>query len=222
MKAKVISVILLLVLCTFKTNSHAAYIEYATAVSPDNLHTYSIYFSPKDTHDFNWPFLAGDKTNDINWLDAKLASEEMGGYLATITTLEEETFVQNAFAGSIRGEGIRAWIGLSDASEEGIFRWVTGPEAGQLLTYADWMSGEPNNDQYYGSEGEDYVEWRNYPYGPSGGALNDVTPNADWINTFMVEFDPSPVPEPATLFLLGSGLIGLAGWGRRKFKKNKN
>lgn len=35
----------------------------------------------------------------------------------------------------------------------------------------------------------------------------------------VIEGSAAPVPEPTTMLLLGTGLIGLAGYGRKKFKK---
>ena len=53
--------------------------------------------------------------------------------------------------------GPAAFIGASDAAQEGVWRWVTGPETGTNFwngaangsavtgQYANWATGEPNN-----------------------------------------------------------------------------
>ena len=57
-----------------------------------------------------------------------------------------------------------------------------------------------------------------WPTSPATGAFADIAGTLDWSKDFTHENkggDKMPTPEPTTLLLLGSGLIGLAGIGRK-------
>ena len=110
-------------------------------------------------------------SQSLDWTAAEQAAEVAGGYLATITSAQENAFIFNLTGGS------DAWLGGSDAATEGVWEWVTGPEADTNFwnggtggsapadQYANWQPGsEPNN-----SGNEDYVHmW-------GGGLWNDHT-----------------------------------------------
>jgi hypothetical protein len=52
-----------------------------------------------------------------------------------------------------------------------------------------------------------------------GFGQDPSSPFTNWIAVPDTEGTNGKVPEPATLFLLGSGLVGLAGYARKRMKK---
>jgi hypothetical protein len=144
------------------------------------------------------------------WQEARSlasASTHMGmpGYLATITSAAE-----NAFASVTVAQGGLAWIGGTDEAVEGTWRWIDGPEAGQLLTYFNWNAGEPNNccggENYLQTNWAAVAGWNDHG-GPG---------NAGQRNGYLIEYSPQQaVPEPGILSLLGFGLAGLGLFRRR-------
>lgn len=146
-------------------------------------------------------------TNPLRFDDALSAAAAstyngLSGYLATITSAAEQSFLNTV----VNPSRTAAWLGGSDAADEGIWRWVAGPEANQTIasSYSNWASGEPNN--YSG--GEDALQG----WWTSGGAWNDFGGNNRL--AYVVEFSEAiaPVPLPAGLpmLLLGLGALGLA------------
>ena len=98
----------------------------------------------------------------INWTQAKVEAEGrdyygLPGYLATITSREEAQLSGEQAGGA-------GWIGGSDAEIEGTWKWVTGPENGEIFWIGEangsapngafefWNTSEPNN-----LGGEDYA-----------------------------------------------------------------
>ena len=82
-----------------------------------------------------------------------------GGYLATLTSKEENDFVY-AYISQLGCES--AYFGLSDSVSEGHWEWCTG----EPLYYTNWHSGEPNGE----NSNEDYALFY-YKY--SDGSWND-------------------------------------------------
>lgn len=78
--------------------------------------------------------------NSMTWTEAKEYCENLGGHLATITTAEEQAFVE-----SIINYGTKSyyWLGGTDENVEGDWTWVTG----ERFSYTHWGEDMPDNYQ---------------------------------------------------------------------------
>ena len=140
---------------------------------------------------------------NILWTSAKVAAENttyygLQGYLATLLSADETRLCGEQTTGT-------GWIGGSDAAQEGVWKWVTGPEAGTTFwnggvngstpNFAFWNTGEPNNlgDENYAHITAPGVgikgSWNDLANGGSGG---EYMPKG-----YVVEYGGMPGDPPA-------------------------
>jgi hypothetical protein len=86
----------------------------------------------------------------MTWQEAIRHCEGLGGYLATVTSAEENDFIYKNFA-----VDHACWLGATDEAEEGRWQWITG----EPFEFQNWRSGEPGNS----GSGEHYLVIGNSP-----------------------------------------------------------
>jgi hypothetical protein len=124
----------------------------------------------------------------ISWSNASLAATNRGGYLATITSAEENAFVFNLAAqdATVWYSGYGPWLGgiqpAGSAEPSGGWRWITG----EPFIYKNWTPGQPNNNQnedriHFGGQADRSSTW------------NDIGQNnTNFTRGSTVEYDQHP------------------------------
>lgn len=150
---------------------------------------------PEDAVEFNGHYYKYYSLG-IPWEDAKNYCEDLGGYLATITTPEEDAFLYS-YINSLGinlpyyDDHIPAYFGLYKDPDLNLF-WVTG----EPVNYVNWNSGEPNQGSrepygmYYNKNGR----WNDG--GPSTVYASSNTCNfiCEW-GDYTIEFDYERLKE---------------------------
>ena len=156
----------------------------------------------------------------IWWTQAKVAAEDRGGYLATITSQAESDFVFTLVDRATHFSSGYGWnltwgpwlggyqdFGSSTPSEN--WHWVTG----EAWDYTNWDSNHPgdmqdgeNGDENYLHYGCGYQgDWSKWNDLGNRGAYDGFREPPVAIISYVVEYEP--IPEPATLMLLGMGAL---------------
>ena len=185
MKRRVIFLLAAILLASLAATTNAALVEWP-ASQGGNGHFYE----------------AVAVSQPITWSAANIAAQSAGGYLVTITSQAENSFVFSLIDDPIywySGYNLRGpWIGgyqpPGSPEPDGGWSWVTG----EPFVYSNWDAAQPNESN---NNNENRIHFGNRPYRTP--TWNDVPENFPEIKAYVVE-----IPEPATLLLLGlSGLL---------------
>lgn len=141
------------------------------------------------------------------WLAAQAMANQMNGHLAVIDSQAENAFLLDLVSGSYS------------------YSAFTGAWIGQPISYSNWGGSEPNNGGVYAYMNISTQNFAGIAPGTWADSENGVPVNIwDPVVGFFVEYEgtppANPVPEPSTMLLLGSGLVGLVGSKFRRRTKN--
>lgn len=73
----------------------------------------------------------------MTWEEARIACEQKGGHLVTITSEEEQQYIQKRI---LSGKKNGYWLGGYAESSEDKYEWVTG----EKMTYTNWGESQPD------------------------------------------------------------------------------
>lgn len=145
----------------------------------------------------------------ITWFDAKTQAESLGGYLATITSAGENTFVHalinsSPFWVNVGVDSRGPWLGgyQPEGSLEpaGGWTWVTG----EAFVYQNWgISASSDGQQPKNNPvGENYLHYFGSGNNNFADTWNDLLPNGG-PRGFIVE----AVPEPGSAALMSLAAV---------------